>query len=450
MRPSPCAVQASRCDRGLAAGPQRLRRTAPLLLAASAAAAGAAAAARAGALGAAGGCVAASASRSPAAGVPAAPGRQLGRQLWPVASRSGHVAPARATGTAAGGSPAAGCTEAGLSELRTVPGQKVAYLLSENDMLVDDAIERELEALAAQEAERRGSGSAAATGDAAMLQERIDGVRREERSRAVSELMYLSLLRRFRALGAPLSPTLRQGGYVNFKETRPAALTTDIHSQEAMEMLRNVLARTVISTTGMSWDMNSSQAVQIPLVAAGQLYATTALFGHFLRRVDSKFRLERSLGSLVSSGVAERAGVRALEEYAQSFDPSQIREMGQIAHLESQVALELQVRGIFGDLRDLRDKLIAACGQTDILAPSSDFDRRLRAAIDSGKVPVLRFPGGDLRRLLLEAVAFGGFLGDLGSEFEGLYSLTPSTNPRLDSFGFDNEGGVATMPWLSR
>lgn len=339
---------------------------------------------------------------------------------------------------------AAADREAGLSVLTSVPGQKVAYLMSENPMLVEDAIDREWEALEAQRLLDVQSNRSAAADE---LRERMAEVRSTERRRTAAELLYLTLCKKFQDMGAPLVPSLRAGGYVKVgKEVPYKTLTTDIHTPEAMQMLRDVVAKTVISSTGMPFELDGNSPVQMPMVAAGQLYATTALFGHFLRRADAKFRLERSMGMLAAGANGKS---QSLEEYVQSYAPEQLTSMGLISSVEAQEALELHVTGIFGDLLRLRDDFIAAAGVGDILESRADLEGRLQKAIDSGKVPVLRFGVGDLRRMLLEAVAFGAFLGDLGNQIEGVYELTPSTSRGLGNLGVDN-GGPSSMPWMSR
>mmetsp|Transcript_20589 Transcript_20589/g.57243 ORF Transcript_20589/g.57243 Transcript_20589/m.57243 type:complete len:406 (-) Transcript_20589:19-1236(-) len=337
--------------------------------------------------------------------------------------------------------------EAGLSEIRSIPGQKVAYLMGENPMLVDDAIEREFEALAEQQqSERPQPGSRAATLDeqsSAALARRMAEVRESDRCRAASELMYLTLCSKFRRLKAPLVASLKRGGYAALNEISLASLTNDIHSDDALEFIYETLSKSLVSTTGMVWDMKSSPPVQMPLVSAGQLYVVALFFGHFLRKVDSKFQLEKSMTGGASG--------RTLRRYVESIDDAELERMGTLALLEAQMLTELHVGAMFGDLRKLVEEWMRVVGQGDILETRQDAERRVQAAM--GPLGILRFQAGELRRLLLEAVAFGGFLEEVCAEGSSMYQATPSTRNQLEVFGLDGAtsgSGSPLPPWVSR
>jgi len=330
----------------------------------------------------------------------------------------------------------------------------VVYLMGENPMLVEDAIEREFHALAEQRQEdaklqqQRRPGSA--VGQDAVLQERMAEVRRGERERAVAELMYLTLCGKFRRLKAPLVPTMKQGGYAHVVTSESAALSSEVFSREALELMRSTLAKSMVSAGGLPWDMESSLPVQMPLVSAGQLYATSMFFGHFLRQVDTRYQLEKRLGMLAGGG---DSGGQTLEQYVKKFDQEELANMGKIGVLEAQLVTEINVQGLFGDLQQLKNTLMTVLQQGDVLDNQQAVEQRLQSAIRENKVPVLRFQTGELKRVLLEAVVFGGLLRDLMGELEGVYDLTPSEHSRLEPFGLEDGGPAGAgpfLPWLSR
>ena len=90
-----------------------------------------------------------------------------------------------------------------------------------------------------------------------------------------------------------------------------------MHSAEALELVREHLAG-VLGADGTGPGRGDPAApppygntlVRMSKLQAAQVYAASVMFGYFLRRVDARFQLERSLGTLPRS--AEES-VRALE-----------------------------------------------------------------------------------------------------------------------------------------
>lgn len=299
-------------------------------------------------------------------------------------------------------------------------------------MLVDDAIERELDDLADKLQDGPGLRPPAS------LNGRMATVRRNKARETVAEIMYLILCNKFRRLGAPLVSSMKESGYAAPNEVPMAALSTDIHSQDKLALVYKVLGKKMMSTTGEPFDFKLSPASAMPVVSVGQLYVIAMLFGHLLRKVDSKYQLEKSFG-MAASGLAQ---------YVDKFDPGELEDMGRFGSLEAQLAAELHVRGVFGNLAEHREELMRIVAQGDPLESKEDTQERLRRALSG---TMLRFQSGELRRLLLEAVAFGGFLGDVNSQVGAVCDLTPTKGWRLSSFGMDDPrgaGGSMFLKWL--
>merc|ERR1711953_372123 len=112
----------------------------------------------------------------------------------------------------------------------------------------------------------------------------------------------------------------------------------------------------------------------IALFQAGQVYAMSALFGYYLRRVDARFQLEKLAGNFgawgdetpraASSPLPEEDYMdkQSLKGYIAAFGPEEVLRMTMIASTEAQMAMESQIAALFGDLRVLKDKLVNALG----------------------------------------------------------------------------------------
>ncbi len=90
-----------------------------------------------------------------------------------------------------------------------------------------------------------------------------------------------------------------------------------MHSAEALELVREHLAGVLGNGGGGPGEGDSGGAqpfsntlVRMSKLQAAQVYAASLMFGYFLRRVDARFQLERTLGTLPRS---QEDSIKALE-----------------------------------------------------------------------------------------------------------------------------------------
>ncbi|CAK0850762.1 unnamed protein product [Prorocentrum cordatum] len=308
-------------------------------------------------------------------------------------------------------------------------GSWPADLMWADPAMVDDAIDHELGLL-----EEERVATCAGQGGSRM-RKGIAKVRGSAASEAMSELMYLRVCSRFRRLGARLVSPMREGGHAAPNEVALPVLSTNIHSQDALALLYQTLSRKMVMGPGEPYDFQRSPRSAMPVVCVGQLYVLAMMFGHLLRNVDARFQLEKSLGA---------AAGRSLQRYLEGFAPRQLEDMARFASLEAQLAAELHVRGLFGDLRAKKEELLGMLAQ-EADGSKRDTERRVKRVLQGS---VLRFQAGELRRVLLEAVAFGGFLGDVNCQVSDFCAPTPSASWRLESFGLEDPGGSGGSKFL--
>jgi hypothetical protein len=325
--------------------------------------------------------------------------------------------------------------KAGPVEVASGQAQKALYLLKENPMLFDSAVEEALEALAeARDAEEGGESAAdgeAAKDDMALLRRRMDEVRSSDRMRTVMELLYLKVCARFRQLEAPLLPPLKEGGYVSAGQVDLKKLTSEIYSKEALELVREHLFQ-------FMGQANAPFGAQImmPLFQAGQVYAMSAIFGYYLRQVDARFQLEKLAGSFGAWGDedppkqfdGDEESTKSLKDYVAGFNEDEIKRMTNIASSEARMAMEAQTAALFGDLRALKEKLVEVVG---MVFDEQEANEKVTQAMQSGDIKALRLTSQDLQRLVLEAVAFGSLLSDAEKQVDAVYELTPSNTRNL-------------------
>jgi len=338
----------------------------------------------------------------------------------------------------------------GPADVYSGQAQKALYLLKENPELFEDSVEEELEKLNNEKDAARAQEAAANKDvkdqDALALRSRVKEVREQERLRIAYELIYLKTCNYFIKMEVPLIPTLKGGGDIKFGQ-RSVNLKglTDIYSVDALALVRDHL----FGILGMQGNpFGTTAVVQIALFQAGQVYAMSALFGYYVRRVDARFQLEKLAGSFGSFGdeasddkgtaafAEDKEAAESLKDYVTNFGPEELQQMTAIASVEAQMAMESQVTALFGDLRVLKETLLEAVG---MVISNEEATEKLQKAIEEQKVESIRITTDDLRRLVLEAVAFGALLYDAEKQADAYYELTPASSRRMGALTGDDD-----------
>eukprot|EP01026_Neomeris_dumetosa_P009403 TRINITY_DN1317_c0_g1_i10.p2 TRINITY_DN1317_c0_g1~~TRINITY_DN1317_c0_g1_i10.p2 ORF type:complete len:185 (-),score=38.58 TRINITY_DN1317_c0_g1_i10:2-556(-) len=104
--------------------------------------------------------------------------------------------------------------------------------------------------------------------------------------------MYVSVLEKFVRLNIDMMP--RMDGVVDIRDHDLTTLMEGVHSREALEMVREH----ILAVMGPTQMVPSQVPVRMSKLQMAQVYATSVMFGYFLRRVDRRFQLEKALGTL--------------------------------------------------------------------------------------------------------------------------------------------------------
>ncbi|KAG1679460.1 hypothetical protein FOA52_007752 [Chlamydomonas sp. UWO 241] len=443
--------------------------------------------------------------RSPTASASRSPMLRLGG----AAVIRAPTARARATPSSAGDWP----QEFGLvgpSKPKTAYGEQLAYYLAMEPQLFKSAVEQQLQRLKEEKEEREraarqlSDGANSADSTALILNKRMDEVRARDRSAALDDLMYVSILERFVLLRVEMLP--RMDGFVDVAPQSLTALTEGIHSKEALELVREHLMGVMGPTASQQF---SNMAVKMSKFQMAQVYAASIMFGYFLRRVDKRFQLERSMGteqtseddavkrleklfsmadadhpfneemdvgsapsdsaargaddmpSKVSSAPATSSGSgvgastsakanlparkekSALRRYVESFDQAAMVETARIVSLEGAALVERQTSAVLGDIKQLTRQIQEEVGKD--VSSMEQVMERMAKAVEGDRVPTVTMTVGTQRRAVLEAVAFGSFLRDVETWVQADYNLlTPMAPPNgTNSRGSLDEGDLA-------
>lgn len=210
-----------------------------------------------------------------------------------------------------------------------------------------------------------------------------------------------------------------------------------LHSPEAYEMIRNHLALIL----GNRID-DAGSVAEISKLRVGQVYAASVMYGYFLKRVDQRFQLEKTMKTLpgtadengehqvvmddrrsgngevpseavphpeVSSFPAGGGSTEAfgygikpsrLRTYVMSFDGETLQRYATIRSKEAVTIIEKHTEALFG-----RPEIVITPDGT----------------VDSSKDQNIKISFGGLKSLVLEAVTFGSFLWDVESFVDTRY-----------------------------
>ncbi|KAJ1293877.1 hypothetical protein BS78_01G102900 [Paspalum vaginatum] len=322
-------------------------------------------------------------------------------------------------------------------------GQLLSQILHTHPHLLSAAAEQQLEQLQTdREAEKdkeSGAGDKPApTGGDLVLYRRIAEVKEKERRRTLEEILYSLVVQKFVEAGVSLVPALSHsidssGRVDQWAETVEERLQR-LHSPEAYEMIENHLALILGQRQG------DATIAAISKLRVGQVYAASVMYGYFLKRVDQRFQLEKSMKSLpwgsekendalnqvmttdsmpsaqASSSHPEMASWTSpnfsagepsqaikpcrLRSYVMSFDSDTLQRYATVRSKEAFGIIEKHTEALFGK-------------PEIVITPEG--------TVDSSKDEHFRISFAGLRRLILEAVTFGSFLWDVESFVDSRY-----------------------------
>ncbi|XP_022575183.1 UV-B-induced protein At3g17800, chloroplastic [Brassica napus] len=324
-------------------------------------------------------------------------------------------------------------------ELKSPVGQFLSQILVSHPHLVPAAVEQQLEQLQTdREAEEQiKDSSSSLPGTDIVLYRRIAEVKEKERRKALEEILYALVVQRFMDANVSLVPSITSSsGRVDTWPTQDGELE-QLHSPEVYEMIQNHLSIILKNREG-----DLSTVAQISKLGVGQVYAASVMYGYFLKRIDQRFQLEKTMkilpgGSDEGETSIEQAGretersfYEEAEETYQAVSSNQevggINASGGSSSETKQSRLKTYVMSFDGETLQ-RYATIRSREAVGIIEKHTEalFGRPeimiTPQGIDSSKDEHIKISFKGLKRLVLEAVTFGSFLWDVESHVDSRY-----------------------------
>ncbi|ESQ33598.1 hypothetical protein EUTSA_v10007794mg [Eutrema salsugineum] len=320
-------------------------------------------------------------------------------------------------------------------ELESPVGQLLEQILRTHPHLLPITVDQQLEKFAAENESLKAESSSSQD----LLSKRISEVREKERRKTLAEIIYCLVVQRFVEKGISMIPQIKPtsdpAGRVDLWPNQEEKLEV-IHSAEAFEMIQSHLSSVLGDRTAVG---PLSSIVQISKIKLGKLYAASVMYGYFLRRIDQRYQLERTMNTLPKRPEKTReryeepsppyplwdpdsliriqpeeydpdgyaierdeneSSSYGLRSYVTYLDSDTLQRYATIRSKEAMSLIEKQTQALFGrpDIRILED-----------------------GKLDTSNDEVLSLSFSGLAMLVLEAVTFGSFLWDAESYVESKY-----------------------------
>ncbi|XP_068665745.1 UV-B-induced protein At3g17800, chloroplastic [Aristolochia californica] len=314
-------------------------------------------------------------------------------------------------------------------EPRSSAGKFLSSILKNHRHLFPFAVSEQLEALAADRdgAVARLENSMGSTESS--LHGRIAEMKEGECQIAIEEVLYMLIVHKFSEIDVPMVPRLSSyisNGRLEILASKERELES-IHGMEAVDMIREHLS-TIVGYRGKPDISDNWTTTPVRRLQLGRIYAASVMYGYFLKSASLRHHLDQTvtcndlaLGCMfclpssnqrtdwwddvfhdqantvsASHHGSRRRNTETLREYVTQFDSRTLQRCAKLKTKEVMNLIERHTWALFGDEKG-RD--------------GSD-DEMVDATISS------------LRRLVLEAVAFGSFLWDVEAYVDSFYRLT--------------------------
>ncbi|KAJ4842577.1 hypothetical protein Tsubulata_038314 [Turnera subulata] len=323
-------------------------------------------------------------------------------------------------------------------EFESPVGQLLAQILQTHPHLLPAAIDQQLENLQSD----KDSGSGATPSSQDLLYQRIAEVKEKERRKALEEIIYSLIVQKFLdkniSMIPKISPTSDPTGRVDFWPNQEQKLES-VHSPEAFDMIRSHLYL-VLGERSVG---PLESLVQISKLKLGKLYAASIMYGYFLRRVDERFQLERTMNTLPEGFNKNRARYEEPTPQSWFWDPDSLIRIepddaddteGSFVDSGEEKSYELRSYVMYLDTETLqryatirsKEAISLIEKQTQALFGRPDINITDDGNIEMANDEAISLTFSGLTMLVLEAVAFGSFLWDAESYVESKYHFFSS------------------------
>lgn len=313
-------------------------------------------------------------------------------------------------------------------------GQFLSQMLQTHPHLLPAAIDQQLENLQTERDSPKEETTLSPQD--LLLYRRIAEVKEKERRTTLEEIIYCLIVQKFIDNDISMIPKLTETsdptGRVDFWPNQEQKLES-VHSPEAFEMIQGHLSLVLGERTVGPLDSN----IKISKIKLGKLYAASIMYGYFLKRVDDRFQLERTMKTLPEGFDKDLAPanrlwdpdslIRILPEDVGFGDGGSTVDSGKSQKLRAYVMyLDAETLQRYATIRS-KEAISLIEKQTQALFGRPDIRIGDDGLIDTSNDEVIGITFSGLAMLVLEAVSFGSFLWDAEGYVESKYHFVKTS-----------------------
>ncbi|XP_057534713.1 UV-B-induced protein At3g17800, chloroplastic-like [Amaranthus tricolor] len=266
--------------------------------------------------------------------------------------------------------------------------------------------------------------------DEASLHRRIAKLKEAESQLAVEDALYMIILYNFSNIRVPLVPTLSKCLYKGRLEILPSKdyELESIHSSEVLEMVKEHLGTAVGWKAGSSVSVNWSPT-NIRRHHLSQVYAASILYGYFLKSASRRLCLEHNVPSTTFQNFPFGSWTSLIERASCGFEnvtlgpttSSRSTAMSQVTKKPRNKEANLKCYVMGFDVQTMEQ-----CAKLRSKEAVELIDKHCSALFGDDNVEsndLILTSLSSLKRLVLEAVAFGCFLWEAEEYVSRIYEL---------------------------
>ncbi|KAE8692133.1 putative chloroplast-targeted copper chaperone [Hibiscus syriacus] len=316
-------------------------------------------------------------------------------------------------------------------EPRSAPGKFLSGVLQYQRQVFHFAAADELKRLADDRDATVARVSVSSDSDESCLHRRIAQLKEQECQAAVEDVMYMLIFYKFSEYRVPLVPKLSRCIYNCRLEILPSKdwELESIHSVEVLEMVREHVSAVIgLRTNSSVTDNWATTDIQRPRL--GRLYAASILYGYFLKSASSRHQLEQCLTLVHQKHLNDRNFLQFLDLLPcgiKSLVFGHAKDMQSVPFGQGSDRQEMNLKELRCYVMGFDPETLQRCAKLRSKEAANLIERHSCALIGDEQTDVtdvvIKTSFSSLKRLVLEAVAFGSFLWDIEEYVNTVYRL---------------------------
>ncbi|KAG4951557.1 hypothetical protein JHK84_044919 [Glycine max] len=257
---------------------------------------------------------------------------------------------------------------------------------------------------------------------------RIAQVKENQCQIAVEDVMYLLIFYKFSEIRVPMVPKLSSCLYNGRLEILPSKdwELESIHSSEVLDMIREHIT-TVTGLRAKSSVTECWATTQVRQFLLARVYVASILYGYFLKSVSLRYHLERNL-SLANHDL--HLGHRTSVMFSYGFKDAIFGHLSNMPSLgQGLIRPEEEIEDLKCYVMSFHPGSLQRCARlrskeaVNLVGSYSCalFNNKESGSVENDDVILTSF--SSLKRLVLEAVAFGSFLWETEDYIDNVYKL---------------------------